>query len=511
MEGMPVAVWTDPANPGVNREFEVYAGFDKNHDGDLNISTNPESNEAFRCINMTIVKVKIHNDINPSWGEAEDSDDVLCIGDIDVNGNIITPAKIFYSILPQDLQPVSKTIMIRSEGSDIRMINTFEQGEKKAYEWDGKSSDGTYNEKEIYDIELEVLLPPDLRSVSDTYQIIDLGVRHKPNLYIHPTEFSPPIDVSFALVNAEIWENQAKIADPPGDIDTLLTSYDNTDYYLKLPEEKQRDTTGASKAVYIREKTENLSGKTYVFCQYWMYYSISTLPIDIDDPKDPDATTDNVRCHGGDWEMAMVVVELNPEGEDPEEKYIPFGVFCSAHYYGVSLNWYALPPGTSGWCGEDYVNKSNNHPNLQIAAGAHATYFSQRLYDPFKRTWSGGSEAGMYDTQPFHGSFNDGIYTNNNPSDIDPGDLVKDIPVGEYPLKPIEKVAIWKGRWGSKLPNWTPFSSLGPESPMFRNDDNDLSPQSLWSDLKSLFNKYRKPQSYECYGYVFSVITQPIP
>lgn len=209
--------------------------------------------------------------------------------------------------------------------------------------------------------------------------------------------------------------------------------------------------------------------------------------------------------------MAMVVVELNPDAEEAEEKYKPFGVFCSAHYYGVSLNWNALPSGTPGWSGEDYVDKSNNHPNLQIAAGAHATYFSHRLYDPFKRTWSDGSEGGMYDTQIGHGSFNDGIYTHNNPQDLDPADLVKDIPLGDYSLKPIEKIGIWQGRWGNKLPNWTPFKAWGPESPMFRNDDHDFTPQSLWSNLKSLFNKYIKSQSYECDGYVYSVITQPIP
>lgn len=58
MDGIPVAEWTDTGDPSVNREFEVYAGFDKNNNNMLDI-TQDSNNEAFRKINILIMKIDL--------------------------------------------------------------------------------------------------------------------------------------------------------------------------------------------------------------------------------------------------------------------------------------------------------------------------------------------------------------------------------------------------------------------------------------------------------------------
>jgi hypothetical protein len=58
MNGIPVAEWTDTGDPAVNREFEVYAGLDRNNNNTLDI-TQDANNEAFRKINILIMKIDL--------------------------------------------------------------------------------------------------------------------------------------------------------------------------------------------------------------------------------------------------------------------------------------------------------------------------------------------------------------------------------------------------------------------------------------------------------------------
>ena len=93
--------------------------------------------------------------------------------------------------------------------------------------------------------------------------------------------------------------------------------------------------------------------------------------------------------HEGDWEMAMLVVEMDP-GEEMRGRPWLRSVTASQHYTGQTLptktGRYASRPELNKQgieydpAGVDYVQLSGHRPKLYIGAGSHATFFKEGTF-----------------------------------------------------------------------------------------------------------------------------------
>lgn len=85
-EGISTAIWIDPQSVYAVREFDVYAGFDKNGDGQLDINSTGDARESYRRIKLVIVKVNLEAD-NSTENTEETPGTPLLLNDDNDNQN----------------------------------------------------------------------------------------------------------------------------------------------------------------------------------------------------------------------------------------------------------------------------------------------------------------------------------------------------------------------------------------------------------------------------------------
>ena len=426
-----------------------------------------------READVVVVKVRIENKTNPSWGGGDDdSDDILCVGNVIKNEDDEwvpdTAAAICYTILPTGLNIETKQITIMSGTTGIRTLagTAVAEGENKAVAWDGKNAAGEYTEHEQYDVGLLVELEEVASPFVSNHTIVDLGVRYKPKVHIHSTEFCPPVRADYHLQHSWLLDteglNHYEGYDFP--LDTLLSQYDAPRYYADLIDPSDDhyvpgvdhdfrrnwddldDTArtghvidlGAEPAIYVRGFIhEEGGGGQFAFMQYWMYESASTWPVGEYGGTEETACEEAI-VHEGDWEFFQVVVKLDTVSATCQ----PYGATYSMHYYGVSLPWEGE--------GVKQVLNTDDTPWIFVASGAHATYPSARNWPVSTVPGQQSYYEGMWDDWGLPGQLYDSCEGVSGP---------------EYSLVTLETLALWKGHWGDA--GLTDASS-GPASPQYR-------------------------------------------
>lgn len=467
----------NPATPTwTNTETRAYivsAGFDANEDDALG------AGEVTREADVVVVKVRIENPTIPSWGVPLDADDILCVGDVDENHNPEVAAQIRYTILPAGLDLETKQLVITSDGAGVRTFAGagVPEGENKAVAWDGKNASGEYAGHEVYTVDLSVKPTGVPQPFTSGYHIVDLGVRHKPKVYIHDGEFSPPVAADYHVEWSVLWDNTEEeyVAEWNGTYAQLLSTYNDPRYYLDLldPSDDNWDTPdyrrnlaehggdgkvtslGAVPTIYVRHDVHSSAdGSQYAFVQYWMYQSASTLPIGETLPIYQHGGTPRTATvwHEGDWELFQVVLRLNVQDGSAE----PHSASYSMHYYGLSLPW---DDPTS----KEVINIGDT-PVIWIAGGSHATYPN------------GYPDDALWDTPEWYDNLlwaTSDWYPQMYGAVSGTFDIAWNMPLPTYQLLPLDKYSRWQGHWGQVisslvLPSWHEHTNDGPRSPFYR-------------------------------------------
>ena len=170
----------------------------------------------------------------------------------------------------------------------------------------------------------------------------DVAEQYAPILYFVDGEQCFPVDVSYALENSYLYEN-----DNPSPLSTaptadLLKNYTTDSYYLDnqrgtvavgdngIENDYQSKMAALGYTVYAHVDTQNN------VIQYWFFYAFNG---------------GDLNRHEGDWEMIQVVLT----GGQPSE------VMFSQHYSGQKAQW-------------SQVDKEGEHVKVYVARGSHANY-----------------------------------------------------------------------------------------------------------------------------------------
>jgi hypothetical protein len=277
--------------------------------------------------------------------------------------------------------------------------------------------------------------------------------KHRPVLWMHPDEFSKfgPIKVEKFVGNADLMKLNWLLEEGHETVkkkgmytlgDLMSDAYNTETHYLNLDPDNTR-TLGpeqGNETVYWIDKMLN---KDHLGIQYWFFYMSSSSPYI--------AGLFQVFGHEGDWEMCMVVLDINlKEGQPPAIGLVePVSMAASQHYSGQTVRWQELV----GVKGEDWVekfDKDKNRPVVYIAKDGHATYFRD-------------------------GKIKTTLYTDvtgkGNQVNVAGENLVR------FPEFAPNNWYCWKGYWGDlwKGNRDVPFVDYrrsGPRSPKYRKDDN---------------------------------------
>jgi hypothetical protein len=449
-----------------------------------------------------------------------------------------------------------------------KLISMLEKGQYKFYSWNGRFDNNEYLGKDYYNVSLYNQTPWNNMFFADEYSIYDIASIYKPDIHIISNETSPPIDAEWALDKSQIWVktsnlfNDALVDNNINNIDELLSTNSMSPvehYYLDfISNDVERHPLQSDippdTIVFVRNHSEPIFDSEenicdYIFLtQYWMFYSYSTTPIWEFGTIYPNV--DSVpTCHGMDWEFFMVAVKASSflHSELPFE---PIGAFAAAHFYGMTLNWPGqVIGGSTKEPGEDYIIINNNRPEIYIAGGSHATFLNSRSKsylqnilhpNPFEVIFINpngqlAEHFGAYSSKNVRGELYPGLWeslqvpsipTNTENLTVDlvqgrvnfPPDYLGEGRLINYNIKPIDKIALWRGRWGGygNVPSICyGTGNLGPYGPLYRRDRDDLvNGNSFWSEPTILYDKYRKNRHHifntDTFNYHFQGITKEI-
>ncbi len=281
--GKTTEIYLEAINPGSAR---ISIQLDPDGDGPAGYVGSDE-------IRVTMIQLAFVNPEMPTWGIRNDSDDLVCVGNVDRirDNKPDEAATLVYRILPTDLPVASKKLTIKSGGDMLEEVSGQELhlGDNQKWDWDGKDADGNYRTAEKY----TAVLTLNIENVSGEYrsakhELVDLAVRHKPKVHVHPTEFSPPIKVDYHLNNYNLFNMLTGSYGPSVfSLSHLLEHYNTIFWYADLVDPTDdsgwRDyrrasgagnsvlNLGAEPAIYLRTYIHNSpAGNQWAFIQYWM-------------------------------------------------------------------------------------------------------------------------------------------------------------------------------------------------------------------------------------------------
>jgi len=407
-----------------------------------------------------VVEVTIKNPVNPNRGEDDDSDDYFFRGPSEDN------VKVYYDFLPYGLTADSVKLKIKEGGQVLKTfdLSTSSGSDLLADDWDGKKNSSSYYDKWDFRAEIEATFS-EAKCTSNEHPIADLLYKHRPLVYTHADEDSPPVEVEMMLDHADLYD-QDEFPDELKEESPLtftdLSTYDALHYYQDLDDTYHKDH-GGDEVVYCRGTVA--SG--HAFLQYYHFETSSCIP----------GSTDP--WHEGDWEMFQVAVKL----DTGEETMTPIAVTGSQHYYGQTIRWASDGNGPDS-LDQDYVGKSTDRPMIHVALRAHATYFR-------------AASAINVDSWPPASTANSGCQ-------YDDGWSLKKDATGSnscaYELRTFHHSMIshWQGKWGKD--QFSPGAD-GPRSPKYRS-----TAVNVWDAPKGFNNYYRKLIDYDHpeYGYAHS-------
>jgi hypothetical protein len=207
--------------------------------------------------------------------------------------------------------------------------------------------------------------------------------------------------------------------------------------------------------------------------------------------------------HEGDWEMAMLVVEMDP-GEEMRGRPWLRSVTASQHYTGQTLptktGRYASRPELNKQgieydpAGVDYVQLSGHRPKLYIGAGSHATFFKEGTFGtmlPFVPVYFEEGVFGRYTWTRVYLSGEDEV-------SADSTSPLNSVASNDYELKALPyHAAQWKGHWGEYLGIKGGLHISGGNPPCKRSDKFD---EIMLTDFVNWHNRYVQNGKRNCPG-----------
>ncbi len=170
----------------------------------------------------------------------------------------------------------------------------------------------------------------------------EVAERYAPILYFVEGEQCYPVDVSYALENSYLYENENPSPLSTTPTEALLSTLTTDNYFL----DNQRGTVAVGDNGIendYQSKMAALGYKVYAnvdtvnsVIQYWFFYVFNA---------------GDLNRHEGDWELVQVVLS----GGQPSE------VMFSQHYSGQKAQW-------------SQVEKEGEHVKVYVALGSHANY-----------------------------------------------------------------------------------------------------------------------------------------